>query len=123
MHANLTILDDAPTGFLVATMPQGNYKLLATFSGSDDLEPSSSLPLNVAAGGVRVGCTPSFSGKMLGTPFLVVQMAQKILCACRQLWQKMMSPCQLHSQTAQPQRMLWGLPLSVLAPRAPNIRA
>ena len=67
VHDNLIMLDDMPAGFLVATLPQGNHKLLATFGGNEDLEPSSSLPLNVAAGGVRVrpcilheGDAPSF---------------------------------------------------------------
>ena len=55
-HAMLTVLNDALTGFLVATLPRGNHWLWANFSGSDDMEPSTSLALSVAAGGVSNGC-------------------------------------------------------------------
>jgi hypothetical protein len=41
-------------GFIVATLPAGTHQLVAQFGGSDDLQPSSSLPLAVAAGGAAV---------------------------------------------------------------------
>ena len=41
-------------GFIVATLPAGSHQLVASFSGSDDLQPSSSLPLVVAAGSAPV---------------------------------------------------------------------